>query len=59
MSRLTEMIPENEDKLAWLLGVPRGGCFKYHDKVYKADDTEGPSGAGPLNPLYKNDISNL
>ena len=38
MSRLDEMIPENEDKLAWLLGVPRGACFKYHDKVYKADD---------------------
>lgn len=38
MSRLDEMIPENEDKLARLLGVPRGACFKYRDKVYKADD---------------------
>lgn len=38
MSRLDDIIPENEDKLAWLLGVPRGACFKYHDKVYKVDD---------------------
>lgn len=28
MSRLDEMIPENEDKLAWLLGVPRGGLLQ-------------------------------
>lgn len=38
MSRLDDIIPENEDKLAWLLGVPRDTYFRYHDKVYKADD---------------------
>ena len=30
-----------------------------HADPVGAPGTEGPSGAGPLNPLYKNDISNL
>ena len=38
MSRLDDIIPENEDKLAWLLGVTPGEYFKFRGEIYKADE---------------------
>lgn len=38
MSRLDDIIPENEDKLAWLLGVKPGAYFKFRGEIYKADE---------------------
>ena len=38
MSRLDDISPENEDKLAWLLGVTPGEYFKFRGEIYKADE---------------------
>lgn len=61
--QITYSKQETPDVVIWRarlhVAVTTSGSGDGHADPVGAPGTEGPSGAGPLNPLYKNDISNL
>lgn len=61
--QITYSKQETPDAVIWgarlYVAVTTSGSGDGHAEPVGAPGTEGPLGAGPLNPLYKNDISNL